>query len=125
MTIHIASVPKAVHGKRPVPFKLFFPRPLVADTARPVWELLEADTDIVLGDPFALPGVSTVFPGVAYVRSGTSIATALKKVAALVEPLQDASNDEDDYADGWVELWIPDGYADAVEALDVTDLTQL
>ncbi|UGL61883.1 hypothetical protein SEA_FRANKLIN22_70 [Microbacterium phage Franklin22] len=122
MTIHTTSIPKLVKGKKAVPFKLFFPRQLTAEEARPVWEALEAERDIVLGDPFALPGVSTVYPGTLYARSGSSLADGLKKVASLVEPLQETFPEE--LADGWVELWIPDALADAVEALDVTDLTQ-
>lgn len=122
MTILTATPPKKVKGKKAVPFKLFFPRPMEPDNARPVWEALEANPDIVLGDPFALPGVSTVFPGVVYARSGSSLADGLQLVARTVEPVQEA--DPETLADGWVELWIPDGYEDQVEALDVTDLTQ-
>lgn len=124
MTIHIRTVPAKAKGLKAVPFKLFVPRPITVDVARPVWEALEADGDIVLADPFVLPGVSSVFPGVLYQRPGLSQSTAFKRVAGLVEPLQDSANDEDPLADAWVELWIPDGYEDAVEALDVVDLTQ-
>ncbi|AYN55938.1 hypothetical protein PBI_COLTRANE_67 [Microbacterium phage Coltrane] len=121
MTILTRSTPKKSAGKKAVPFKLFFPRQLDADQARPVWEALEADPDVVLGDPFALPGVSTVYPGVVYARSGSSLHSGLQRVASLVEPLQETFPEE--LADGWVELWIPDGYEDPVEALDVTDLS--
>jgi hypothetical protein len=121
MTIHTPTPPKKVAGKKAVPFKLFFPRQLEPEQARPIWEALEADTAIVLADPFALPGVSTVFPGVYYARSGSSLIDGLKRVAAVVEPLQ--SDAEELLADGWVELWVPDSLTDPVEALDVTDLT--
>ena len=122
MTIHTTSIPKAAKPLKPVPFKLFFPRQLEVEQARPVWEALEAEPNIILGDPFALPGVSTVYPGVLYVEGRTRQETGLKKVAALVSPLQAEYPKE--LADGWVELWVPEALADAVEALDVTDLTQ-
>lgn len=113
MSIIITSIPKKAAGLKAVPFKLIFPRQLEPEQAKPVWEALEAHGKVVLADPFALPGVSTVFPGVLYARSGTSLANGLKQVAALVEPLQEAAPEE--LADGWVELWVTDSMADAVE----------
>lgn len=113
MTILIASVPKKAAGLKAVPFKLMIPRQLEPEQARPIWEALEAHGQVVLADPFALPGVSTVFPGVLYARSGTSLSNGLKQVARLVEPLEAGAPEE--LADSWVELWVTDGMTDAVE----------
>ncbi|QJD49882.1 hypothetical protein QDW19_gp67 [Microbacterium phage AvGardian] len=113
MSIIITSPPKKAAGHKAVPFKLILPRQLEPEQARPVWEALEAHGKIVLADPFALPGVSTVFPGVLYARSGSSLAQGLKQVAAVVDTLQDSLSEE--LADGWVELWVTDSMADAVE----------
>jgi hypothetical protein len=119
MTIHITNIPKKAAGVKAVPFKLIFPRQLEPEQARPVWEALEAHGKVVLADPFALPGVSTVFPGVIYLRSGSNQAAGLKQVAALVEPVEQALNkgalEENYLADGWVELWVTDSMTDAVE----------
>ncbi|WNO26492.1 hypothetical protein SEA_BABYDAISY_69 [Microbacterium phage BabyDaisy] len=113
MTIHITSIPKKAAGTKAVGFKLIFPRQLEPEQAKPVWEALEATGNIVLADPFALPGVSTVFPGVFYARSGTSLANGLKAVAKVVGPVEEAYPEE--LADGWVELWVTDAMTDAVE----------
>lgn len=109
----ITSVPKKAAGTKPIPFKLIYPRQLEPEQAKPVWEALEAAGQVVLADPFALPGVSTVFPGVLYARSGTSLANGLKQVARIVEPIE--AEAPEDLADGWVELWVTDGMTDAVE----------
>lgn len=116
MTVLVRDIPQKVLETTATAFKVFIPQQLNAEQARPVWEALEAHPDIILGDPFALPGVSTVFPGVSYAVDG------LLTVAALVQPVQDEFPTE--LADAWVEVWAPDGYEDPVEALDVTDLTQ-
>ncbi|AVR56810.1 hypothetical protein PBI_ELVA_69 [Microbacterium phage Elva] len=109
----ITSTPKKAAGQKPIPFKLIYPRQLEPEQAKPIWEALEAHGQVVLADPFALPGVSTVFPGVLYARSGTSLANGLKQVAALVTPIEEQA--PEDLADGWVELWVTDSMADAVE----------
>ncbi|QDP45083.1 hypothetical protein QDW22_gp65 [Microbacterium Phage DirtyBubble] len=112
MTI-ITSIPKQAAGTKAVPFKLILPRQLEPEQARPIWEALEGHGKVVLADPFALPGVSTVFPGVLYARSGTSLANGLKQVAAVVDALQEDHSEA--LADGWVELWVTDSMTDAVE----------
>ncbi|QTF82241.1 hypothetical protein SEA_ALBRIGHT_66 [Microbacterium phage Albright] len=113
MTIHITSIPKKAAGTKPIPFKIILPRQLEPEQAKPIWEALEAHDKVVLADPFALPGVSTVFPGVLYARSGTSLANGLKAVAALLKPLDESLAEE--LSDGWVELWVTDSMVDAVE----------
>ena len=113
MSIIITSPPKKAAGTKPIPFKLIFPRQLEPEQARPVWEALEAHDNVVLADPFALPGVSTVFTGIFYARSGTSLANGMKAVAKMVDPVEEAYPEE--LADGWVELWVTDAMTDAVE----------
>lgn len=116
MTILIRSIPAAVEQLEATPFKLFFPRQLTQEQARAVWDVLKTNDQIVLADPFALEDVSTVFPGIVY----DDDLNALHVPAELVNSLGDLEY----LAEGWIELWVSDSLEDAVEALDVTDLTQ-
>lgn len=118
MTVIARSIPDAVHGLAATPFKVFVPKQLTPESARPVWEELEKIEGIILADPFALPGVSSVFPGVLF----SVEAFDLEAIRAAVAIAEEAN--PDDLADSWVELWVPESLEDEAKVLDVTDLTQ-
>ena len=118
MTIHTRPIPTAVQGKAATPFKVFVPKPLTPETAKPVWEELEKIEGIILADPYALPGVSSVFPGVVFAATAYDLAP----IAAALAIAEEAN--PDDLADSWVELWVPESLEDVAEALDIQDLTQ-
>lgn len=119
MTTHLRDIPAAALGLTATPFKVFVPKQLTPETARPVWEELEKIEGIILADPFALPGVSSVFPGVLFSDQEGFNLEAVHAALAIAEEAN-----PDDLHDSWVELWVPESLEDAVEALDVTDLTQ-
>ncbi len=118
MTTHIRNVPAAVQGLAATPFKVFVPKQLTPETARPVWEELEKIEGVVLADPFALPGVSSVFPGILYSDRPFDLASVGAALAVA-----EAAN-QADLADSWVELWVPEHLEDEALALDVQDFTQ-
>lgn len=123
MTINIRSIPEAAYDRVAAPFKVFVPKQLTPETARPIWEALEQVDGVVLADPFALPNVSSVFPGVLYrVAEDYEDPYDLIPIARALEAVQEAN--PEDLADTWVELWVPESLEDAAEALDVIDLTQ-
>lgn len=115
MTTVVRSNPLNSEGAYANPFKLFIPRELSEDEARVIWGALREHEDIVLADPFALEGVSTVFPGIFY---DTDDDHDLYPVARLLNNLE-----LDSLEDSWLELWVPDAYEDQAEALAVDDLT--
>ena len=118
MTTHTRNIPAGVYGLAANPFKVFVPKQLTPEAARPIWEELEKIDGVILADPFALPGVSSVFPGILYAPTAYDL-TPIAEALAIAE----AAN-PDDLADSWVELWVPEALEDAAEALDVVDLTQ-
>lgn len=119
MTVHTRPVPAAVAGLYATPFKVFVPKQLTPESARPIWEELEKIEGIILADPYALPDVSSVFPGVLYTHDADFDLSGIAVALATAE----AAN-PDDLADSWVELWVPESLEDEAAALDVTDLTQ-
>lgn len=123
MTINIRSIPEAAYDRVATPFKVFVPKQLTPETARPIWEALEQVDGVVLADPFALPNVSSVFPGVLYrVAEDYEDPYSLIPIARALEAVQEAN--PEDLADTWVELWVPESLEDEAEALDIQDLTQ-
>ena len=118
MTVHTRPIPDAVQGKAATPFKVFVPKQLTPETAKPVWEELEKIEGIILADPYALPGVSSVFPGVVFAATAYDLAP----IAAALAIAEEAN--PDDLADSWVEHWVPASLEDVAEALDIQDLTQ-
>lgn len=120
MSIIIREAPEAVTTKHAIPFKLFIPRELEEPEARAVWNALRHLEHAVLADPFAAPGVSTVFPGVLYVDDHDH--GKLSVVAAALAPAE--KHYPEQLEDAWLEVWVPDAYEGEAEALDVTDLTQ-
>lgn len=120
--IQVRKTPSILETKRAVTFKLFIPRELEHDPAFALWGALREVPDIVLADPFAAPGVSTVFPGTIYVDGAFNEEGALQIIADTIEPALDGFPDE--FEDAWLECWVPDSYEDVTEAHDVQDLTQ-
>lgn len=122
MSVIVRPTPEILAHKRGVPFKLFVPRELEEDAAYAGWNVLRALENVVLADPFAMPGISTVFPGVIYTDEVSTDDEGLQAVAAALTP---AINDYPEaYEDSWIEAWVPDAYEPIAEALDITDLTQ-
>lgn len=97
------------------PFKLMIPKELTQEDARVLYDALLQHDGIVLADPFALIGVSTVFPGIFYNMDPNF---KLEPVAELLGAL-----DLESLEDSWLEVWAPETYDDVAEALDITDLT--
>lgn len=120
MTIAVRPAPPITENKHAIPFKLFIPRELEYEPAKAAWAALRALGNVVLADPFAAPGVSTVFPGVFYADDHDY--DSLSVVAAALEPALEDYTEE--FEDAWIEVWVPDAYEDKTEAGDITDLTQ-
>lgn len=118
MTLSARNIPSKASALQPTPFKLFIPKQLTPEVARPVWEALERIPNIILADPFALPGVSSIFPGVLYSETPYDLAP----IVAAFQEAEDAN--PEDLANSWVELWVPESLEDEAAALDVQDLTQ-
>jgi len=119
MTVHKRSIPTAAENSKATPFKVFVPRELELEPAKAIWDALRESTSITLADPFALPGVSTVFPGVLF---DVVDSYDLSPVANILTQLE--AQYPEALEDAWVELWVPDALTDEAEALDVTDLTE-
>jgi hypothetical protein len=120
VTIHVRNAPTAVQTKHAIPFKIFVPRGLEEPPARAAWNALRHVGSLVLADPFIAPDISTVFPGVLYVDDHDH--AKLSVVAAALDPA--VSKFPAEFEDSWIEVWVPDGYEDQADALDITDLTQ-
>lgn len=120
-TVIARTIPTASEPYHANPFKLFIPRELEEAPARAIWTHLRENHSIVLADPFAMPGVSTVFPGILFdVAAGfhvDQVVNALNELAQKDEAVAEA------LADSWVELWVPEALEDQAAPLDVTDLT--
>lgn len=124
MSIIVRPTPEVVAHKQAVPFKVFVPRDLLGnmEAASAGYQALAAVENIVVADPFVAAGVSSVFPGIIYVDELLSYEEALAAVGASLAPA--LADWPEDYEDAWVELWMPEAYEPAPEALAVDDLTQ-
>lgn len=114
------SIPEKALPYTAVPFKLFIPKQLDMEPALRLWQHLRSNQSLVLADPFAAEGVSTVFPGAIY----TTAITVDQVVNHVNELIQKDEDMAEELAGSWVEMWVPDALEDEAEALDVTDLTQ-
>lgn len=125
MTIIIRDIPESVDHKAAVPFKLFVPRDLDREAALSGYQALAGVDTIVLADPFIAEGVSSVFPGIIYVDEASATAYRADALALVAAALAPAVSDwPEAYEDAWIELWMPEAYEPAAEALAVDDLTQ-
>jgi hypothetical protein len=124
VSIIVRPTPEVVTHKQAVPFKVFIPRDLLGnlEAASAGYQALSSVENIVAADPFVAAGVSSVFPGIIYVDELLSYEEALAAVAASLSPA--VSDWPEDYEDAWIELWMPEAYEPAAEALAIDDLTQ-
>ena len=126
MTIILTrTVPAAVDDRVITPFRIIVPRQLEIDDAMAVYKALREHENIKLQDPFFLPDVSSVYPGVYYGQQAWATFTVndehvfnLDQVASILAVL-----DVDYLEDTFVELDVPESLEDVAEALDVQDLS--